>query len=127
MTKKFILKPTHCLIFILAVIFIFIIIYNPKEIEKRHLAIRRGSTVVNGLRAHYVGCGKYPTTEQGLEALVTKNCGSYKRSNYTLKVLETEKFTYESDGQTFILQHPIRNDVYWTEEGLIEREWLDRK
>ncbi len=127
MTKKFILKPTHCLIFILVVIFIVIIRHNPKETEKRHLAIRRGSTVIYGLWAHYAGCGKYPTTEQGLEALVTKNCGSYKSSNYILNVLETEKFTYESDGQTFILQHPIRNDVYWTEEGLIVREWFDRK
>lgn len=86
------------------------------EKGKRKTAIIQMSSFANNLNSYRLDCQRYPTTEQGLEALISKPSGSPECRNYnsggyldaTSVPMDPWDSPYEyiSDGATFdIISH----------------------
>jgi general secretion pathway protein G len=82
--------------------------FNKAKVDSTKILIRNLATTLDNYR---LDCNVYPTTEQGLEALVSKpttgrDCKNYNVEGYMKKVpndsWDTE-FKYESDGQKFLI------------------------
>lgn len=83
--------------------------FNKAKVDSTKILIRNLATTLENYR---LDCNIYPTTEQGLEALVTKptggrDCKNYNVESYMKKVPQDSwknDFTYESDGQKFLIK-----------------------
>jgi len=83
--------------------------FNKAKVDGTKITMKSlGST----LETYRLDCNYFPTTEQGLEALVSKptggrDCKNYNAEGYT-KAVPKDKwdnpFIYESDGQKFTLK-----------------------
>lgn len=65
--------------------------------------------ISKALDMYYTACNSYPTTEEGLQALVTKpaSCNSWGPEPYLKKLSKDPwngDFIYESQGNTFIIR-----------------------
>lgn len=82
--------------------------FNKAKVDSTKILIRNLATTLDNFR---LDCNAYPTTEQGLEALVTKpsggrDCKNYNVEGYMKKVPKDSwdnDFKYESDGQKFLI------------------------
>lgn len=83
--------------------------YNKAKVDSTKIQIRSLSTLLDNYR---LDCNFYPTSDQGLEALVSKptsgrECKNYNNEGYSKKVPVdgwNNKFEYESDGQKFSIK-----------------------
>jgi general secretion pathway protein G len=83
--------------------------YNKAKVDSTKVIIRNLSSTLENYR---LDCNIYPTTEQGLEALVTKptggkECKNYNVEGYAKKVpvdAWNNTMIYESDGQKFLIK-----------------------
>ena len=83
--------------------------FNKAKVDSTKILIRNLATTLDNYR---LDCNIYPTTEQGLEALVTKptggrDCKNYNTEGYMKKVPNDSwntPFVYESDGQKFMIK-----------------------
>jgi general secretion pathway protein G len=83
--------------------------YNKAKVDSTKILIRNLATTLDNYR---LDCNLYPTTDQGLEALVTKptggrDCKNYNVEGYMKKVPQdswNNDFIYESDGQKFLIK-----------------------
>lgn len=83
--------------------------FNKAKVDSTKVIIRQLSSTLENYR---LDCNVYPTTEQGLEALVTKptggrDCKNYNVEGYTKKVpldAWSNTLVYESDGQKFLIK-----------------------
>lgn len=103
------------LMIVIAILGLLIGIVGPKLIsnfDKAKVATTRVNmkNISNTLKTYRLDCGMYPTTEQGLEALVSKptvgeECRNYAPGGYLEKSVPQDAFNnnflYESDGSTF--------------------------
>ena len=120
--KKY-LKNTHNgeqgfslieLMIVIGIMGLLIGMLGPKLIEKfdgakvdtTRIQMKQLATTLKNYR---LDCGQYPTTDQGLDALVTKptggsECKNYSPSAYMQKIPKDafdKDFMYESDGNNF--------------------------
>jgi len=80
--------------------------YNRAKVDSKNIPIRNLATLLDNYR---LDCNYYPTTDQGLEALVSKptggkECKNYNPEGYSKKVpLDGwgNAFLFESDGTKF--------------------------
>jgi general secretion pathway protein G len=83
--------------------------FGKAKVDSTKIKIRN---LVTTLENYRLDCNFYPTTEQGLEALVAKpttgrECRNYNSEGYVQKLpLDSwdEPFLYESDGQKFVIK-----------------------
>ena len=83
--------------------------YNKAKVDSAKILIRNLATTLDNYR---LDCNQYPTTDQGLEALVSKptggpDCKNYNVEGYMKKVPQDPwgtDFIYESDGQKFLIK-----------------------
>ncbi len=83
--------------------------YNKAKVDSTKVIIRNLSSTLENYR---LDCNIYPTTDQGLEALVTKptggrDCKNYNVEGYAKKVpvdAWNNTMIYESDGQKFLIK-----------------------
>lgn len=80
--------------------------FDKAKVETTRVQMKQ---LVNLLSNYRLDCGQFPTSDQGLEALVTKptatpECKNYQPSGYTPKVPKDgwdQDYLYTSDGSTF--------------------------
>ena len=83
--------------------------YNKAKVDSTKIQIRNLATLLDNYR---LDCNFYPTTDQGLEALVTKattgrECKNYNPDGYVKKIPKDGwnlDFQYESDGSKFLIK-----------------------
>lgn len=83
--------------------------FNKAKVDSTKVIIRQLSST---LETYRLDCNIYPTTDQGLDALVTKpsggrECKNYNNEGYTKKVPKdswNNDLVYESDGQKFMIK-----------------------
>lgn len=83
--------------------------YNKAKVDSTKIQIRNLATLLDNFR---LDCNYYPTTDQGLEALVGKptggrECKNYNPEGYAKKVPVdgwNNSFLYESDGSKFVIK-----------------------
>ncbi|MBC7385221.1 MAG: type II secretion system major pseudopilin GspG [Cryobacterium sp.] len=83
--------------------------YGKAKVDATKIQIRNLATTLDNYR---LDCNFYPTTDQGIEALVTKatvgrDCKNYNSEGYAKKVPVDswgQPFLYESDGQKFLIK-----------------------
>lgn len=83
--------------------------FQKAKVDSTKIKIRQLGTLLDNYR---LDCNVYPTTEQGLDALVTKpsggrECKNYNPDGYAKKVPKDEwdnDFIYESDGNKFSIR-----------------------
>lgn len=83
--------------------------YNRAKVDSTKIQIRNLVTLLDNYR---LDCNFYPTTDQGLEALVSKptggkECKNYNPDGYAKKVPNDswgEPFLFESDGTKFVIK-----------------------
>lgn len=85
--------------------------FDKAKVETTRVNMRN---IVNTMKTYRLDCGQYPTTDQGLEALISKPTASPECKNYApggyldKKTLPKDawdkEFLYESDGNTFSIK-----------------------
>lgn len=83
--------------------------FQKAKVDSTKIKIRNLSTILDNYR---LDCNFYPTTDQGLDALVQKpsggrECKNYNPDGYAKKVPKDEwdgDFIYESDGNKFTIK-----------------------
>ena len=98
--------------------------FNRAKVEATKVQMRNLKTVLNQFR---LDCGFYPTTEQGLDALMDKPAGGRECKNYDPEGYIDAKnppkdgfdheFIYESDGNKYVIKS-LGNDNTPGGEGL---------
>jgi general secretion pathway protein G len=97
--------------------------FNKQKVEATKVQMRQLGTILDQFRLE---CGFYPTTEQGLDALVAKpagrDCKNYDPQGYIKggklpKDGFSNDFRYESDGNKYVIKS-LGNDNAEGGEGL---------